>query len=378
MPTKLLFTLPTLSPLHSKFHRVLEICRALDRKRFSPYVSVDHAGRLRPEGQAALESIDVPVLTLRMSPHRRQVRQSLAELLTTSSKLHELGIEIQHSSDYSNSWLEPLIARAGGIRRLVVSKTNTVLDGINWRVRLRLADRIILQSNAIAQEVLRRAPVLSSKIRVIPNGVRADVFRLRSERNTSLQRPDFFRADRLALVCVAHLAPYKDQLSLVRAMKLRRSRNRVALYLVGEEVDAKYACDVRAVVQTDALSENVLWFGPRADVSDFLPYADGIVLTSSHNESLSNAVLEGMSCGLPVICSDVGGMSDLARPGVNGWLVPRGPGFVEKLAEAIDEWADDEARRQEYGRASRRIVEQEFSVEQMVRKHIELYDSLVG
>jgi glycosyltransferase involved in cell wall biosynthesis len=179
------------------------------------------------------------------------------------------------------------------------------------------------------------------------------------------------------LVCVAHLVPYKDQLSLVRALKLGRSRHRVALYLVGEEVDAKYACAVRAVVQAGALSDSVFWLGPRADVSDFLPCADGIVLTSSHHESLSNAILEGMSCGLPVICSDVGGMRDLARPGVNGWLVQRGPGFVEKLAEAIDEWADDEVRRQEYGRASRRIVEQEFSIEEMVRKHIELYDSLL-
>jgi glycosyltransferase involved in cell wall biosynthesis len=125
------------------------------------------------------------------------------------------------------------------------------------------------------------------------------------------------------------------------------------------------------------LAESVFIVGSRRDLPGLLPFADGIVLTSI-GETISNAVLEGMSCGLPVVCSDVGGMSEIVRPGVNGWLVKRGPNFVEKLAEAIDEWAEDEERRGEFGRASRRIVEEEFPIEQMVRKHIELYESLVG
>jgi glycosyltransferase involved in cell wall biosynthesis len=377
VPAKLLFTLPTLSPFHSKFNRVLEICRALDRTRYTPMVSVDHAGRLRPEGQAALESIDVPALQLRMSPHRKQIRESTIEMLQTARRLRELGVVLQHSSDYSNSWSEPLVAKAGGVRHFIASKTNTSFDGIGWRVRLRLAGSVILQSCIIAQDIARRAPELGGRIRVIPNGVRADIYRPRSEGNASTQRPPWFGSNRLVLVCVAHLVSWKDQLSLVRAMEVGRRRSSVLLCLVGEDVDAGYASDVRATIQSRGLCESIVWLGPRGDIAGFLPLADGIVLTSSSNESLSNAVLEGMACGLPVICSDVGGMRDLARPGINGWLVQRGPDFVEKLAEAIDEWADDEDRRQEYGRASRRIVEREFSIEEMVRKHIELYDSLL-
>ena len=376
MPAKLLFTLPTLSPLYGKFGRVFEICKALDRKRFSPIVSVDHAGRVRPEGQAELESIDVPVLTLRMSPHRKQVREATAELLTTSARLRELGVEIQHSSDYSNSPLEPLLAKAGGVRHFIAAKTNSVAGGISWGLRWRLADRVIFQSAALASELTKRSPRLRDKIVVIPNGVRTDVYKPRPDSSSPPSLPTWLGHEKLTLVCIAHLAEAKDHLSLVRALAKARNRGRIVIPLIGDAFDVAYADAIRAEATSLGLGESVVMVGVRSDLPAILPYVNGIILTSIR-ESLSNAVLEGMACGLPVICSDVGGMSDLVRPGVNGWLVQRGPDFVEKLAEAIDEWAEDGGRRGDFGRASRRIVEREFSIEQMVRKHIELYDSLM-
>jgi glycosyltransferase involved in cell wall biosynthesis len=312
-----------------------------------------------------------------MSPHREQIREAAAELLTTSARLRELGVEMQHSSDYSNSPIEPLLAKAGGIKHFIAAKTNSVTGGISWGLRWRLADRVVLQSNILARELAKRAHRLRDKIVVIPNGVRTDMYRPCSETGPVPSRPAWLDRVKLTLVCVAHLVEVKDHLSLIRALAKARNRGRIVIPLIGDAVDVAYADAIRAEAASFGLGENVVVVGVRSDLPAILPYVNGIILTSIR-ESLSNSVLEGMSCGLPVICSDVGGMSDLARPGVNGWLVQRGPGFVEKLAEAIDEWADGEARRQQYGRASRRIVEQEFSIEQMVRKHIELYDSLVG
>jgi glycosyltransferase involved in cell wall biosynthesis len=311
-----------------------------------------------------------------MSPHRRQVREAAAELLTTSARLRDLGVEIQHSSDYSNSPLEPLLAKAGGVRWFIAAKTNSVTGGVSWGLRWRLADRVILQSNVLARELAKRSPRLRDKIVVIPNGVRTDMYRPCSDTGPDQSRPAWLGQDKLTLVCVAHLVKAKDHLSLIRALARARNRSRIVVPLIGNGVDADYADAVRAEATSLGLGENVVMIGARSDLPAILPYVNGIILTSIR-EALSNAVLEGMSCGLPVICSDVGGMSDLARPGVNGWLVQRGPGFVEKLAEAIDEWAEDGGRRGDFGRASRRIVEREFSIEQMVRKHIELYDSLM-
>jgi glycosyltransferase involved in cell wall biosynthesis len=376
VPAKLLFTLPSLSPLRCKFNRILEICRALDRTKYAPIVSVDHPGRLREEGRAALAKADVPVLLLRMSPHRRQLRASVAEMLQTGRKLRELGVVLQHSSDYSNSPLEPMLARSGSVRHFVVTKTNSVTRGIGWGMRWRFSDRVVLQSHALASELTRGSPQLREKVIVIPNGVRTDVYRPRSESDSPATVPPWLDRGKLVLACVAHLVRVKDHISLIRALARTECKGHVRLLLVGDAVDVGYAETVRAEIVSLGLTENAAMLGARRDLPDILPRVDGIILTSTR-ESLPNAILEGMACGLPVICSDAGGMRDLARPGVNGWLVKRGPGFVEDLAEAIDEWAEDEAKRKSCGEASRMIAEREFSVEQMVRKHIELYDSLL-
>jgi glycosyltransferase involved in cell wall biosynthesis len=376
VPVKLLFTLPTLSPRRSKFGRVLEICRALDRKRFAPMVSVDHKGRLDPVGRAAFESLGVPVLTLRMSLHPRQAGRSFAEVLRTGPRLKRLGIVLQHSEDYSNSPLELAVARIGGVRRLVVTKTNTSTRGLSWWMRWNMADRVVLQSATEASRLLMSVPALQSKAVVITHGVRTDVFKPLTGGVSGPTSPEWLRLGKLVLVCVAHIVPVKDHLSLLRAVAQSRSRSRVVVPLIGDWVDADSVRSIRAAIESLGITENVFLVGSRGDLAGLLPLADGIVLTSV-GETISNAVLEGMSCGLPVVCSDVGGMSEIVRPGVNGWLVERGPYFVEELAEAIDEWAEDEARRKEFGHSSRRIVEHEFSIEEMVRKHIELYDSLV-
>jgi len=104
---------------------------------------------------------------------------------------------------------------------------------------------------------------------------------------------------------------------------------------------------------------------------------DGIILSSSR-ESFPYAVLEGMRCGLPVICSDCGGLPDAVQDGINGWLVPRGSKFFEKLKDAIDDWASNAERRKSYGMASRRIISGKFSVDQMVKAHIHLYEEIVS
>jgi glycosyltransferase involved in cell wall biosynthesis len=211
---------------------------------------------------------------------------------------------------------------------------------------------------------------------VIPNGVRTDVYRPRSESDSPATVPPWLDRGKLTLVCVAHLVKAKDHISLIQALAKAKCKDRVRLLLVGDAVDTGYADAVRTEVAIQKLSDGVILVGSRSDLPDILPRVDGIILTSIR-ESLSNAVLEGMACGLPAISSDVGGMRDLVRPCVNGWLVERAHDFAKKLAEAIDEWAEDEAKRKSYGEASRIIAEKEFSIEQMVRKHIELYDSLL-
>lgn len=112
-----------------------------------------------------------------------------------------------------------------------------------------------------------------------------------------------------------------------------------------------------------------------ADCVDALRRADVCVL-SSVAEGISNAVLEAMACGLPVVSTDCGGMREAVRDGVDGLIVP--PRNPEALAEALTRLADDEALRQRMGANARERVLGHFTLDAQVQAFRQLYASAMS
>ncbi|PNQ95181.1 glycosyl transferase family 1 (plasmid) [Azospirillum argentinense] len=103
--------------------------------------------------------------------------------------------------------------------------------------------------------------------------------------------------------------------------------------------------------------------------------ADAVAVTSTE-DNLPNAVLEGMACGTAVIGTAVGGIPDVVRHGINGFLVASGD--VASLAHVLDDALRDLPGLHAMGGEARRIVEREYSLEVQARRYLELYRSLVG
>jgi len=111
-----------------------------------------------------------------------------------------------------------------------------------------------------------------------------------------------------------------------------------------------------------------------ADVRDHLQQAD-IFLLSSLSEGISNAVLEAMACGLPVVTTDCGGMREAVTDGVEGFVVPvRSP---EAIAEALGTLVRNPTLREKLGKAGREKVLKEFTLEQQTEQFLALYRSLM-
>jgi glycosyltransferase involved in cell wall biosynthesis len=116
------------------------------------------------------------------------------------------------------------------------------------------------------------------------------------------------------------------------------------------------------------------FLGERSDVSSLLPLCDCLWLASGY-EGQSNAILEAMAAGLPVVATDIPGNRDLVVPDVTGYLVAAGDraGFARKTNVLLN----DERLRQRLGQAGRERIAREFTVEQMVARHADLYQRLV-
>jgi glycosyltransferase involved in cell wall biosynthesis len=94
----------------------------------------------------------------------------------------------------------------------------------------------------------------------------------------------------------------------------------------------------------------------------------------SRGESLSLVLQESMACGTPMVAFRAGGMIDLVRPGLTGYLAKRDD--PEDLSKVIVQLLENDTLRAYMGQQCRRIALEEYSLELHVNRHIELYRQL--
>jgi glycosyltransferase involved in cell wall biosynthesis len=130
------------------------------------------------------------------------------------------------------------------------------------------------------------------------------------------------------------------------------------------------------------VSNHVSFLGriPWNQVQEFLASADIFVLPSVKDkygnvDGLPTVLLEAMSCGTPVIASDIGGVTIVVENGRTGLLVP--PGDARALANAIAAMAGDPLKRQAFGQAARHAIEEQFNWNSVVLRIVDVLEQAI-
>jgi glycosyltransferase involved in cell wall biosynthesis len=118
------------------------------------------------------------------------------------------------------------------------------------------------------------------------------------------------------------------------------------------------------------LSEHVVFTGARTRIQEELKEMDIFVMPSIL-EGMSNAILEAMATGLPVIATDSGGNRELVDEGGTGYLFPVGDD--QRLGELLLDLLGSEEKRRAMGRAGRQRVMERFTVQRMVAELERVY-----
>jgi glycosyltransferase involved in cell wall biosynthesis len=179
----------------------------------------------------------------------------------------------------------------------------------------------------------------------------------------------------LILVIVANLIPYKGHADLIEALARARAGLPDGWHLLIVGRDDGIANDLRAQAARHGIEKNILFLGLRSDVPEILLASD-IGILCSHEEGFSNALLEGMAAGLPMIATDVGGNPEAIEDGVSGLIVP--PRDPQRLADAIVRLANDPPLRAALGEAARRRIAENFGFEYCVQSYDLLYRALLS
>jgi len=168
---------------------------------------------------------------------------------------------------------------------------------------------------------------------------------------------------------VGRLVEHKGVAFLIKSIKLcqRRGLN-VKCVIAGEGPDRE---SLEKLVNYEGLNETVIFLGLRHDVADLLSAIDLLVQPSIVREGLPLSLCEGASIGLPLVATAIGGNTEIVLDQENGFIVP--PRDAETLAEKIGRLATDDSLRRSMGDRSRRVWEERFTVEMMVKKTGDLY-----
>jgi len=122
------------------------------------------------------------------------------------------------------------------------------------------------------------------------------------------------------------------------------------------------------------VADRVRFLGSREDSIELMAAFDVFVLPSVV-EGMSNALIEAMAVGRPVVATDVGGNSEVVADGETGFLVP--PSAPDQLAAAIVKLLGAPEMAAEMGAAGRRRVIEHYRVDVMTRRIEAMYDALL-
>jgi glycosyltransferase involved in cell wall biosynthesis len=178
--------------------------------------------------------------------------------------------------------------------------------------------------------------------------------------------------DEFCIGCVANLHPVKDHLTLLKAVaEFGRSCSDWRLLLVGT---GPQRAALEEFVRADPNCRDRVSFLGRSDrVPELLKAMDVWVLPSVA-EGLSNALLEAMATGLPVVATDTGGNPEVVVDGHSGLLFPVGDN--RKLAAQLLMMQSQRELRASLGSGALQRVRREFSIDSMISKYECVYESL--
>lgn len=368
MSGRIAHIIPTLDQAGAEKQMTTLACE-LKRRGWDVHVAV-----LTRDGpyRAQLEEAGIPVFLV----HKRG-KVDFGALLRLQGWLREIRPEIVQTWLFAANVYGRLAAKKAGIPHILASERCVDLWKTWWhfwfdRYLARWTEYIIVNSRGVA-EFYRNKRLPEDKLVVIPNGI-GKLERPPGSRRALLLELGLPDDARLVGV-VGRLWPQKSLRDAIWAADLlKRIRDDVHLLIVGEGPEWR---SLERYCENLEITDRVHFLGHRPDAVRITSQLD-VFWNTSRYEGQSNSLMEAMALGVPVVASDIPGNRDLVVHGQTGFLVGRGPEFRAGLAKFTKKILEDPELARRLGEAARNRMENEFSVERMVRAFDELYRKVLA
>jgi len=233
------------------------------------------------------------------------------------------------------------------------------------KLAIRESDAVTSVSHYLKDETIRTFG-LGEHIRVIPNFVEPP----------SASTPDCRRwlctDETMVLTHISNFRPVKRVVDVLKVFERVRQRIPARLVMVGDGPDRGEA---EAYAREKGFEAEVRFTGKQLDIGTVLACSDLFLLPSA-TESFGLAALEAMAQGVPVVASRVGGIPEVIRHGVDGYLESLGD--VDAMAARALEILTDRVKRQAFGESARTRALTTFAEGPIVDLYEALYEQVLG
>ncbi|KZX86057.1 hypothetical protein A3715_16735 [Oleiphilus sp. HI0009] len=278
------------------------------------------------------------------------------------------GYRLAHIFFNDPSVIAPPLLKILGIKSIISRRdmgywyTPSYLKALRFNAKL--VNVVAVNSEAVKQITCQNEGYSSRQVEVIYNGYE-DTF-IDPENCIDLRKQE----NELVLGIVANIRPIKRMQDAVAAIsQLNKSGFNVRLVIVGGGDSSELINFSHKLGVEDKLD----CVGSQSSASDYIQGFD-ICLLCSKSEGFSNAIVEYMRHGKPVVCSAVGGNPECVDDGKTGLLYPTGD--VPSLVASLELLCNDELLRKKFGAAGEAKVKKMYGMSMMLGEHEALYSSL--
>ena len=310
------------------------------------------------------------------STQKTALRQNpLSRFFRLSKRFSQLFFYLKNDSYDIIHFFLPGSYLLGGVAAVILKKKHLIMSrrsqndyqqkhkigAVIERKLHRHMDIIVGNSHKIVQQ-LKQEGVTDKQLRLIYNGVVIPDINDHAVHAT------------LTLMIVANLIFYKGHADLLHALALIKDRLPEDWQLLCVGHDGGELKKLMTLTDSLELTAHIQWLGQRLDIPELTMMSD-IGLLVSHEEGFSNAILEFMAAGKPMVVTDVGGNAEAITDGVCGLVVPTKQS--EKLADAILTLAHNKELRLAYGHAARQRAIEYFSLQHCISGYNKLYADIL-
>ena len=367
MPEKVLFLLDSLSPGGGAEKIAVDI--AITLKSSGKYIPIFCSTRFGGSMENLLKDSRIEYYVI-----KRKRFYDIIKFYRIFRIIKKQNIKIIHSHKLGSNFWGGLIGWIAGVSIIIAHKHGQVYN--NWinllldKIVSKLSNKIIFVSDYERTLFLNAIGAAPEKCITIHNGI--NIYVPKVDSIDDRRKRYGIKESGSVVGMMARFSKEKDHGTfLLAAREVLKSDSHVTFLLAGEGSTKKEMENFSDVL---GISGSIIFTGFVENTSNVISLLD-VGCLSSTQEGLGIVLLEYMAYAIPIVATNVGGIPEVVKDGVNGFLVE--PGDYRAMAKRISELLNDIKLRSQMGRNGFSILEQNFTQELMIEKIENLYFDLM-